>query len=258
MDAIEDLSISEAAELEGPKVLGIDDSDELFQAHFSDAPIALELDKVYGAAGLAIPATLKLYDRFKIWMVPHHFGLIRKRGAAEPVSVSIRVRYITEGGTCSIISMFPSSEYVTLGGVSANVITKAEIDASKLFKAATDVDPTGSFVPAQDRTSSGTPFQIPGLGFDASAAVSAKLNVTANVITPVISAVGLDGTTCAWRFDRHQLSLEGRDIKTWALIAVSKFEERIRYNVVHSYKTRTCWFPTTKKGKERLVTCIPA
>jgi len=241
------LSVSVAPELEAVTDLGGTAEEAGFVVRVAGSPICHQVPDIFGGLGIPIPSDFRLYERFRLWLVPHRVALLRRRGLAEPVSVGIEVEYMSERGTCSVVSLIPAPQFVHHGDLSFN----------------------GSITGSMAVTGEATPWQnsdaelradpesgvIAGLGFNAKGRGGISLAFSASVVTPFISAVGLGSNRAEWRFDRHDEALFGRDIETWAIIALPKRKRELRYRVRYNITTRTLFFPTRTESKWSDIDC---
>jgi hypothetical protein len=241
------LSISVAPELEKLTDLGGTPEQAGFVARVGESPICHQIPDIFAGLAVSIPADLKLYDRFRLWLVPHRVALLRRRGLAEPVSVGIEVEYISDGGTCSVVSLIPAPQFLHHGELSFNGSIKGSLGISGEVTPFPGVEiepPTG-----------GRSEVVSGLGMSAKGSGGLSLAFSASVVTPFVSAVGLGSNRAEWRFDRHEDALFGRDIETWAILALSKRKRELRYKIRHSVTTRTIFFPTRTESEWFEVGC---
>lgn len=196
---------------------------------------------------MALPPNLQLYDRFRLWLVPQRIGLLRRSGLKEPVSVGLEVQYLSDGATCSIVSLIPAPEFVKHGEISFTGSMKGSMRLS------------GALMPAADSVGVPDaigPLPIAGLDFSARSGAEAELSFTATVITPFISAMGLGSDRAEWRFDRHKEALFGRDIEAWAILALPKRQRELRYRIRYHVTTRSLFLPTRIESDWSEVTCM--
>jgi hypothetical protein len=241
------LAVSVAPELETLTDLGRTPEQTGFVARVGESPICHQIPDIFSGLGVPLPADLKLYERFRLWLVPHRVALLRRRGLAEPVSVGIEVEYIADGGTCSVVSLIPAPQFLHLGDLSFN----ASITGSMGFSGEVTPSPTIQIEPPTEGRSA----VVSGLGVSAKGSGGISLAFSASVVTPFISAVGLGSNRAEWRFDRHEEALFGRDIETWAILALSKRKRDLRYKIRHSITTRTLFFPTRTESEWFEVGC---
>lgn len=239
-------------ELEGPKDLGRESLDSDYEIYFSDEPICVELDELVPQADQDA-SVIALRKRFALWVVPHSFGVIKRSGLSEPVEVSVALEFSSDGGTCSIVSMFPGPQYIELGTLSVG--GDAKIGGRAPFDIASGVlSPNGEMEPGAVGSTGGVT-ALPSLGVNLGARVDLGIGVSVNVISPIVSAVGVGGRSATWVFCRARESLLGRDIRLLAVIAVSKHSTEIVYTATHSLRRRTAFFSTPRHGVPQKIVC---
>ena len=205
-----------------------------FRVRVHESPIALSFKDLFTREKAAI--TAKLYDRFDLWLVPHRFSVFRTGGAATVTTVGCEVDYITEGQTLSIISLIPSAETVDRVDASLAAEAKANISLSDM----------GLIVLASSALNGGGLFSLPGSpSTSASVKISGgvKINLSMNVVTPYISAVGAGSTSCIFQFTAHRQALFNRDLETWAVVALPEREEELAYKMRCSFTSRRLFVP---------------
>ena len=230
-----------APELESLPDLGSITEEEGFSVKIATAPICHSLGDIFAALEKPIPADLRLYDRFKLWFVPHRLGVLRRKGLAEPVSVGIEVEYLTADGTCSVVSLLPSPEFIRYGSIGATTEMAGSVEASG---ACNPGENTGEVLSAETATKA-----FAGLRFCAKSGGSIAVTFSAEVVTPYISAVGLGSNRAEWRFNKNREALFGRDIETWSLLALPKRRKSLAYRMRFSLTSRTLFFPTRRESE---------
>jgi hypothetical protein len=180
----------------------------------TDADPALVLDQ----------ATSKMYQRFNLWLIPHVMGVIRRSGNFEPTALGLDVEYKNDGATCSIVSLIPSAAYVKKGSFSGKMGMSGEVTPGPL----TDII-------------TGATKEVFGASLEVSAAANATLNVSLEVISPCISAIGQGSDACHWRFDKHEESLLGRDVEMWSVVALPRHQKALMIRQKYYYDARQ-WF----------------
>jgi hypothetical protein len=233
-------------ELEGLPDLGSSEEAEGCVARAAAAPICHDLRDVFNSLGQEFPQHLRLYDRFRLWLVPSRLAIIRKSGFSEPVSVGLEVDYDSDGQTCSVVALLPSPEFVIHGSVNLDSRIAGSLDASGQL----------SPLPASDELRpeaavKGT--MMAGLEMKASAGLGLKFEAT--VVTPFVSAVGVGSSRAEWRFDKHREALFGRDIETCSIVALPKRRKAFAYRVKYSITTRIAFFPTRRESDWTRIEC---
>jgi hypothetical protein len=127
------LSFSVSEELETDADLGTEAEDTEFTAFVGDQPLGLKLRDVFVKLNTEVPVECVLYKRFDVWLVPHRFSLVRKRGLAEPVAIGLEIEYESKDQTCSVISLIPGPRFQDHGGITLENSYSGAIDASGDF-----------------------------------------------------------------------------------------------------------------------------
>jgi hypothetical protein len=210
-----------------------------FAVQMAKAPICHSLSDIFAAFGKPLPPDLRLYDRFKLWLVPHRLGVLRRKGMAEPVSVGIEVEYKSADETCSVVSLLPSPEFVRYGSLSATVKLTGSVEASGACTPGGDEGTDSVVAPTK---------AFGGLSFSAKSGGTISLSFSADVITPYISAVGLGSGRAEWRFNKNKEALFGRDVETWSLLALPKRRKELSYRMRFNLTSRTIFFPTRRES----------
>jgi hypothetical protein len=140
--------------------------------------------------------------------------------------VGIEVKYDTQGGTCSVRSLIPTFRYIEHGHVRCRVGMSGEVGGPA------EAAPPGEFVGRE----------LLGLKCGFKAGGSLELQFDAAVCTPYISCVGQSSSGCEWRFDKYEEPLFGRDISTWAIVALPSRRTELRYSVRYYIEARTFIF----------------
>jgi hypothetical protein len=162
-----------------------------------------------------------LYRRFELWLIPHGVAILRRSGHAEPVAVGVEVKYKNDDRTCSIRSLIPAPRFLEHGHVRGSLNLSGEIDSAD----------------AQD---AGLPIkECLGLKFCFGGKAELAVHFDATVVTPYLSAVGINSSRCEWIFDKHTEPLFGKDIQTWAIVALPKRQTELRYDIRFSFTART-------------------
>lgn len=203
-----------------------------FCAGINDQPIGIPLDRVFKEFKVDIaevlgapdaPNAIQIFRRFRLWLIPHFVGLIRKTGQAEPTAVGIDVEYLHQDETCSTISLIPAPQFVEHGKFEASVGISGEIENVSL-----------KGVPQLAR-------DFLGLKFAGQAKAGFALNVSAHVVTPYIAAIGKGASYCHWRFDKADVPLFGRDIEAWSIIALNKWQGTLQFRSRFYFDSRVFW-----------------
>ncbi len=233
-------------ELESARDLGSVIDEAGFYVAAATNPICLDVRKLFETQG-PLDKSIKLYDSFKLWLVPNRISVMRRKGFAEPTSVGLEVEYITDGHTCSIVGLLPSPQFIQHGSVALGGQIGGSISATG------DLSPTaipdGAISKEQNIASIGS------LKLQFSSNASLGFNFSANVITPSISAVGLGSSRAEWRFDRHEEALFGRDIETWTVLALPKRQKQLSYRLRFNITTRLAFFPTRRESDWLSIAC---
>jgi hypothetical protein len=198
-------------------------------ADIPDQPIAQPLRRIFATLKPAVLAEIDrdgssinlLYKRFELWLVPHGVSIIRRSGTIEPVSVGIEVEYKNENRTCSVRSLIPAPRFVKHGHVHGSLAVSGEVDA-------TDGSEAGSFL-----------HKVLGLAFGLRGEAGLSVQFDATVVTPYLSAVGVNSSRCEWLFEKYQEALFGRDIQCWTILALPKRQTEINFNVRYSITARS-------------------
>jgi hypothetical protein len=210
-----------------------------FYARAADRPIGVRLGAIQDRLGAAMPERLAswLEDNFEVWLVPHRVSVIRRAGLAEPVSVGIEVEYLTADRTCSVVALVPAFEFVAHGGVNVG------------FAVAGRLSPAGESVPGDPQFTLDAPrLRLGQLELGLSADLQVGFRYAASVSTPRVSATGIGSARCEWRFDKDREPLFGRDIETWAVLALPWGQRWLNYRMRFYLVTRTFFFPTRRQS----------
>jgi hypothetical protein len=236
------LSHSVSEELETDADLGTEAEDIEFFAYVGDQPLGLKLRDVFTKLNKDVPVECALYKRFDVWLIPHRFSLVRKRGLAEPVAVGLEIEYEAKKQTCSVISLIPGPRFQHHGRVSLETSYSGAIDASGDF--------TGCLEDLAEPA-----FNLGALSFGITAKGKVAFSFHASVSTPIISACGEGSSRCEWRFDRYDQPLFGKTIETWAALVLPKRKKELAYTLRFYYLKRTLFFPTRKEGQPLRIVC---
>jgi hypothetical protein len=210
---------------------------EGFRANVGDAPIGITLSKLRAQLGDASAISL-LLERFELALIPHRFSLIKTKGWAEVINAGIQISYELGDKTCSVISLLPEYEYIKLGDFSfgASVSAKGE--------AALATPELAGMVPV-----------TAGAELKSKLAADSTLTVRGQLVTPRISAVGKGSRRCEWQFSLGDMPLYGRDIETWAVLALPANLPSIDYRLKLNVTQRTAFIPSRWESDEYEVRC---
>ncbi len=228
-------------ELESDADLGTEQDSVDFAADIGDQPIGLRLRSVFEQLEKPVPPELALYRMFEVWLIPHRFSLIRRRGLAEPTSIGLEIKYDHDDTTCSVIALIPNPVMRRYGEVSVG------------FNFTGSVSTTGEFAPAL--ASLEPVLNVGSLGFGVKADGGVGFEYRATIALPVVAAVGIGGSRCEWRLDRQEEPLFGRTIETWAAVVLPKRQKELTYRLKFYYLIRTLFFPTRRESDYISVKC---
>jgi hypothetical protein len=206
-----------------------------FYARVHDAPIAVPCRELLTRAKL--PPSDPFYERFDLWLVPHRFSVLNKFGSAKIITAGCEVEY-EDVGSLSIVSLFPTSQYVTEHPLDIN----AKIDASAILDQlglmpATGANSLSDFVSAKvglDLRNLALKFQFDN---------KLQLRVALDLVTPLVLASGVGSAACAFQFSLFREQLYGKDLETWAIVAVHKRKRELRYRMRVYYNARRFFLP---------------
>ena len=197
-----------------------------FFARTQDQPIAVPLDEIFSSFDMLSGRTGYLFERFRVWLVPHGFSIVRRRGFAEAIAVGVEVRYLNAERPCSVQGLIPSFQFLEHGRFTAKVSLHGELEGSE-----------GGLV-------SGIQRRFLGLDFTLTSSGSLVVGVSVSVATPYIAATGAQSSRCEWRFDRHKEPLYGRDIQTWSAVALPKRQRELEFETRFYFVARTFVVPS--------------
>jgi hypothetical protein len=210
-----------------------------FYARAADRPLGIRLRALQDRLGAPVPERLAswLEDNFSVWLVPHRVSVIRRAGLAEPVSVGVEVEYLNGDRTCSVVSLVPAFDFVIHGGMNVG------------FQVAGRLSPEGESVPGDPQLKLDAPrLRLGQLELGLAADLQLGFRYAATVSTPRVSATGIGSARCEWRFDKDREPLFGRDIETWAVLALPWGQRRLEYRMRFYLITRTFFFPTRRQS----------
>lgn len=218
----------------------IEESQGGFIARLHDRPIGLSLKSMFTERKTSPKA--KLYDSFDLWMIPHRFSIQRLSGFATIAKAGCEVQYLSEGETLSIISLIPATEYVET--LKAGVDLKSSGKAGFRFRA--DLSDTGLLEQIGDALTKLLPVSASaGLSASTQLSANAKINLSMSVLTQHIAAIGIGSTHCFFQLSAHEEPLFDRDIETWAIVALPKRTEEVKYRLRCFFETRRLFVPRT-------------
>jgi len=235
-----------APELEAEQDYGTEIEEGGFYVAAARNPVCHDLRRVLEQTGAVSTQAIVLYERFRLWLVPHRLSVIRRKGLAEPTSIGIEVEYQAESGTCSVVDLLPGPRFIEHGSIDLNARVRGTITASgELLRS-----PSGG---AAIEGTVGS--QIGGLRFESKAEGGVALGFHAAVITPYVSAVGIGSSRAEWRFDKYEEALFGRDIETWTILAFPKRKKSLSYRMRFWLTARTMSFSTRRESDWLSITC---
>jgi hypothetical protein len=222
-----------------------------FVIRLAEQPVAAPLDRVFASMGKAIPPEVDIYQRFKIWLVPHRLSILRRRGSAEITAIGLECEYTKASEIIGVIGLIPSAQFVTHGSIGGNFTCSGAFTFGGEPKPVTEKQPgtENSLTPDIPVVETGSL----KFGLAADAHVAASFNVT--VATPYISAVGIGGRHVEWLFNRHNEPLFGRDIETWSVLLLPKRQRQLEYKARYYATVRTFFFPTRYESDWATVAC---
>jgi hypothetical protein len=213
MNALVDVPFNQALnpELEGEVELGPEVQEHGLVARLGMQPVPAPLDAAVGLDPESPLAKRLAHRTFRLWLVPHNFGVIRRSGFREPTLASLEIRYLSDGRTCSVQGLFPQPQYLQAGEL--NFESSIHADGSL----------TVGVGEAQGVTS-----ELAGITVAASSSVGGTLRLRASVEVPVVSAVGIGGDHCEWCFGEFGGSLLGKDIRCWSLLVLPRRQRELK------------------------------
>jgi hypothetical protein len=211
-----------------------------FSGRISDQPVGTSLATLLGPE--ALKPNGRFYERFSVWLVPHRISIVRRKGLSEPVSVGIEVEYLNGDRTCSIIGLFPSYEFKTVGELGTSFAADADLGGN--LSIARDVSADGISAPNLGQLS---------IGLRSKGNVGLKLSC--RVFTPKVMAVGVGSSRCEWRFDVDDAPLYGRDLETWSLVTLPKSQKTLKYRLRFYVRTRIAFVPLRFQSEWEEVVC---
>ncbi len=179
-----------------------------FTVRVDDAPLALRVRSLFERFGKPAAQSREILERgFELWLIPHRFSILRLRGHADASSLGIEADYSDNPGTCMVVSLFPSSQFIDRADsmFHGTLSATGEVNAIE-----------GNLSPDASRV------EFEGLSLTAPRDPGARLQLAAAVATPNVSAVSIGSSRCEWRFDRHNEPLFGRDLVTWAVVMLPR------------------------------------
>jgi hypothetical protein len=233
--------VADNLEAGGPHLGGPADKleqQEEFTARLHDRPIALSLKGMFTSK--KNPPTAKLYERFDLWLVPHRFSIMRRSGSSTIVKAGCEVAYNSDVETLSIVSLIPTTEYIET--LRASIGLESRFGIGMTFHA--DLSDTGLLEHISDALADLVPVSgSASLSASAKVSANAKINLSMKVLTPYIAAIGVGSTDCLFQLSAYEEPLFDRDIETWAVIAIPKYAEEIKYRMRCSFISRRLFMP---------------
>jgi hypothetical protein len=198
------------SQLERPTSFGSELEDGGLVARIGTRPLPFPLEAVKGLGNGSLGQILRS-ERFKTWVVPHSFSVIRRTGLREPTSASLQVQYLVEPGqTCSVQGLLPQPQYFQAGKVGFSVA----------LNVSGALVPFPEPVPAAQTIGGGLSLGVSGSG-------AANIVLSASVTVPVISAVGVGSDQCEWAFGELGTSLLGKDTQCWSIVVLPRLVDRL-------------------------------
>jgi hypothetical protein len=219
----------------GPETDGEQVEPTNFWARVHEAPIPVSLNSVLTRARRTLDNPL--YGRFDLWMVPHRFSILRNTGSGLVSSIGCLVEYYEPEVAQSIVSIFPSAEYVTTSPLSIDAKSKALGMLDQLGVSALIGMPTVDLVQADVKLT------LPGVSLQIDIADTSHLRLSLDLVTPIVLATGVGSRKCSFQFNHWKEPLHGRDLETWALIAAHKRTRTLKYRMKVFYTIRSYFIP---------------
>ena len=215
-------------------------------ARTNDQPIAVSLRSIFSQLGtcpeeasLSSEQLCALYGRFDLWLVPHTVHIIRRHGHAEPTCVGIDIRYVVKGdSTCSVRALIPAPQHITHGQASGIIGLNGELGTAP--HACDQESPVG---------------KLAGIAFRGTIGARLVLRFHATVVTPYVSAIGQNSSRCEWRFDKHKEPLFGRDITTYAVVALPRRKRTLEYESRFYFESRAAFLSHRYESDWTRVSC---
>jgi hypothetical protein len=198
-----------------------------FAAHIGDKPIGLAFADLFRSEDQK--TNVPFYNRFAVWIVPHRLSIIRRKGLSEPVSVGLEIEYQNGQKTCSILGLFPSFEFRTVGGIDGSFAANADLGGNLSI-----AEHVGTGIAEHE-------FGRLKVGLQTKDSLSLRLSC--HVFTPKVMAVGVGSSRCEWRFHVDDSPLYGKDIETWSLVALPKAQRVLKYRMRFYVVTRLAFVP---------------
>lgn len=212
-----------------------------FVVSIADQPIGVSVPAIFEKLGQPVPPEIDLYRRFGVWLVPNRVNITRRKGLREVTSVGIECEYLNAPQTCSTVALIPAPQFITIGGVAGGFTC------------------SGSFSPAGEALASGATgdgtLDVFGLSIAARTGGSVSASFHCNVVTPVISAVGIGSSRAEWAFTRHEQALFGRDLQTWSTVVLPKRQRTLTLRMRAYITTRIAFVPSRHQSDWETITC---
>ena len=89
------------------------DEPPAFTVRVGDASLALRVRSLFERFGKPAAHSREILERgFELWLIPYRFSILRLRGHADASSLGIEADYSDNPGTCMVVSLFPSSQFI--------------------------------------------------------------------------------------------------------------------------------------------------
>ncbi len=212
-----------------------------FVAKINENPLAISIKSVFEKHGQKINSDF--YDRFKAWLIPHRFSIVRRSGLAQIISLGCEIEYFSEG-TCSIVSLFPEAQFVVRSGIdfSLNGQSRAKISLN------------GNALPI-DTNNSDCEKPAENMSLDLNISGRSYLNFSSRLITPLVSATGIGSRRCEFQFKQYDTPLFGHDIETWSILALPKRQKTLQYKIRFYFISRTAFVPRRSESSWKTISC---
>lgn len=204
-----------------------------FYARLPDQTVGVSLRRIFrenceGAfAGLVAQAPAPLpdvYQQFELWLIPHCVSIVRRQGLAELTSVGLEIDHLHEGTTCNVRGLLPSFQYVVQDYVRGRLLANGELRT------------------APEAALPGPGYEYSGIRFGLQRKGSLELQFQAPVPTPQVSAFGCFTSRYEWRFDAANQPLLGRELQTWAFLALPSWRSDVTFRARYFFERRVGCF----------------
>lgn len=152
-------------------------------------PVARNIRKLYEKSGRVIPEGLEIFESYDLWLLSNSFGILNRGGFRHVQQVGFHIR-LPESPRCSVLSIFPKTEFVKLGGIKLEM--EAEIGVNgRLSVPKVALDPVLSL---EELSGGGK------LALSSEASVVARVSLS--LISTAIQAIGAGDNESQWVFER--------------------------------------------------------